>query len=229
MQLRLTLAAAADSTKSQEVFMNIAILTDTNSGIFPAEGQAHGIHVLPMPVILDGKTYYEGVDLTAEAFYKHLEQGGQVSTSQPAPGDVLSLWEGLLADYDEVVYLPMSSGLSASCRSAIGLAEEFGGKVQVVDNHRISMTLRDAVYDAKALADQGQSAAQIKQALEETAADSMIFVGVETLKYLKASGRVTPAGAALGAALNLKPLLKIEGGRSDSACQWYAASTSYLR
>ena len=125
--------------------MNIAILTDTNSGIFPAEGQAHGIHVLPMPVILDGKTYYEGVDLTAEAFYKHLEQGGQVSTSQPAPGDVLSLWEGLLADYDEVVYLPMSSGLSASCRSAIGLAEEFGGKVQVVDNHRISMTLRDAV------------------------------------------------------------------------------------
>ena len=129
MQLRLTLAAAADSTKSQEVFMNIAILTDTNSGIFPAEGQAHGIHVLPMPVILDGKTYYEGVDLTAEAFYKHLEQGGQVSTSQPAPGDVLSLWEGLLADYDEVVYLPMSSGLSASCRSAIGLAEEFGGKV----------------------------------------------------------------------------------------------------
>lgn len=150
--------------------MNIAILTDTNSGIFPAEGQAHGIHVLPMPVILDGKTYYEGVDLTAEAFYKHLEQGGQVSTSQPAPGDVLSLWEGLLADYDEVVYLPMSSGLSASCRSAIGLAEEFGGKVQVVDNHRISMTLRDAVYDAKALADQGQSAAQIKQALEETAA-----------------------------------------------------------
>lgn len=109
--------------------MNIAILTDTNSGIFPAEGQAHGIHVLPMPVILDGKTYYEGVDLTAEAFYKHLEQGGQVSTSQPAPGDVLSLWEGLLADYDEVVYLPMSSGLSASCRSAIGLAEEFGGKV----------------------------------------------------------------------------------------------------
>ena len=178
--------------------MNIAILTDTNSGIFPTEGQAHGIHVLPMPVILDGKTYYEGVDLTAEAFYKHLEQGGQVSTSQPAPGDVLSLWEGLLADYDEVVYLPMSSGLSASCRSAIGLAEEFGGKVQVVDNHRISMTLRDAVYDAKALADQGQSAAQIKQALEETAADSMIFVGVETLKYLKASGRVTPAGAALG-------------------------------
>lgn len=216
MQLRLTLAAATDSTKSQEVFMNIAILTDTNSGIFPAEGQAHGIHVLPMPVILDGKTYYEGVDLTAEAFYKHLEQGGQVSTSQPAPGDVLSLWEGLLADYDEVVYLPMSSGLSASCRSAIGLAEEFGGKVQVVDNHRISMTLRDAVYDAKALADQGQSAARIKQALEETAADSMIFVGVETLKYLKASGRVTPAGAALGAALNLKPLLKIEGGRLDA-------------
>ena len=110
----------------------------------------------------------------------------------------------------------MSSGLSASCRSAIGLAEEFGGKVQVVDNHRISMTLRDAVYDAKALADQGQSADQIKQALEETAADSMIFVGVETLKYLKASGRVTPAGAALGAALNLKPLLKIEGGRLDA-------------
>ena len=142
--------------------------------------------------------------------------GPGTTPAQPAPGDVLSLWEGLLADYDEVVYLPMSSGLSASCRSAIGLAEEFGGKVQVVDNHRISMTLRDAVYDAKALADQGQSAAQIKQALEETAADSMIFVGVETLKYLKASGRVTPAGAALGAALNLKPLLKIEGGRLDA-------------
>lgn len=196
--------------------MNIAILTDTNSGIFPAEGQAHGIHVLPMPVILDGKTYYEGVDLTAEAFYKHLEQGGQVSTSQPAPGDVLSLWEGLLADYDEVVYLPMSSGLSASCRSAIGLAEEFGGKVQVVDNHRISMTLRDAVYDAKALADPGPERRPDQAGLRGNRRRLHDLRGGRDAQVSQGQRPRHPRGAALGAALNLKPLLKIEGGRLDA-------------
>ena len=128
--------------------MNLAILTDTNSGIFPAEGQAHGIHVLPMPVILDGKTYYEGVDLTAEAFYKHLEQGGQVSTSQPAPGVIQQCWDAILEDHEELIYIPMSAGLSGECQTALGLAQDYGGRVRVADNRRISVTERQAALDA---------------------------------------------------------------------------------
>lgn len=196
--------------------MKVAIATDTNSGISAAEGLELGIHVIPMPVLIDGKTYYEGVTLTYEDFYRCQREGRIVSTSQPAPGTVLNLWDKLLEEYEEVVYIPMSSGLSASCQTAIGLAEDYGGKVQVVNNHRISVTQRNSVMDAMLLADAGCSAAEIRLELERMALESIIFIGVDTLKYLKQGGRITPAAAAMGTVLNLKPLLKIQGERLDA-------------
>lgn len=200
--------------------MKTAIVTDTNCGIFPAEGEKLGIFTLPMPVILDGKEYFEGVDLTHQAFYRRLEENADASTSQPAPGDVMALWERVLEmGYDEIVHLPMSSGLSASCQTATGLAAEFKGKVQVVDNHRVSVTQYDGVMDAVALARQGKTAAEIKGALERTGLESVIFLGVDTLKYFKKNGRCTAATAALGTVLNIKPLLKCDGERFDAVAK----------
>lgn len=197
--------------------MKTAIVTDSNSGIFEAEGKELGVYVLPMPVIIEGKTYYEGVDLFHNEFYQSLQQRRQVSTSQPVPGDVLSMWDRVLADgFDELVYIPMSSGLSNSCQTALALAGDYGGRVQVVDNHRISVTQRSSVLDALALLQQGRTAAQIKAELERAAYDSIIYVGVETLDFLKKGGRVTAAGAALGSVLNIKPLLIIQGARLDA-------------
>lgn len=197
--------------------MKTAIVTDSNSGIFEAEGRELGVYVLPMPVIIEGRTYYEGEDLFHSEFYQSLREHKQVSTSQPVPGDVLSIWDHVLdSGFDELVYIPMSSGLSNSCQTALVLAEDYGGKVQVVDNHRISVTQRSSVLDALALMRKGLTAAEIKAELEKAAYDSIIYVGVETLEFLKKGGRVTAAGAALGAVLNIKPLLIIQGERLDA-------------
>lgn len=197
--------------------MRTAIVTDSNSGIFEEEGRTLGVHVVPMPVMIDGKTYYEGKNLTHEMFYQMLLQHKEIFTSQPSPGDVMNAWDRLLADgYEEIVYIPMSSGLSNSCQTAKMLAREYGGKVQVVDNHRISVTQRQSVQDALLLAENGYSAKEIKDILEKTAYESIIYVGVETLEFLKKGGRVTPAGAAMGTILHIKPLLIIEGERLDA-------------
>lgn len=200
--------------------MKTAIVTDTNCGIFPEEGKKLGIFALPMPVILDGKEYFEGVDLTHQEFYRRLEENADASTSQPAPGDVLELWEKVLGEgYDEIVHIPMSGGLSASYQTALGLAAEFKGKVRVVDNHRVSVTQYDSVMDAVALAAQGKTGAEIQETLERTGLESVIFLGVDTLKYFKKNGRCTAATAALGSVLNIKPLLKCDGERFDAVAK----------
>ena len=197
--------------------MKTAIVADTNCGIFPEDGKKLGIFTLPMPVILDGKEYFEGVDLDHRGFYEKLESGADASTSQPAPGDVMSMWESVLAQgYDEIVHIPMSSGLSASYQTARSLAKEFGGKVQVVDNHRVSVSEYDSVMDAITLAAQGKTAAEIKRELERTGLESVIYLGVDTLKFFKKNGRCTAATAALGTVLNIKPLLKCDGERFDA-------------
>lgn len=197
--------------------MKTAVVTDSNSGIFVEEGRKLGVYVVPMPVIIEGKTYYEGMNLTHEAFYQMLSEHKEVSTSQPTPGDVMDAWEDLFsAGYEDILYIPMSSGLSSSCQTASMLAKEYGRKVHVVDNHRISVTQRHSVQDALTLVKKGYGAKDIKAILEKTAYESIIYVGVETLEYLKKGGRVTPAGAAMGSLLNIKPLLVIEGERLDA-------------
>lgn len=197
--------------------MKTAIVTDSNSGIFPEQGRELGIFVLPMPVILDGKEYFEGVDLDHQTFYQMLEAGADASTSQPAPGDVLAMWEQVLGQgYDQIIHIPMSSGLSASYSTALGLAAEFDGKVQVANNHRVSVSQYDAVMDAIALAGEDLDAVAIREQLEAGGLDSVIYLGVDTLKYFKKNGRCTAATAALGAVLNIKPLLKCDGERFDA-------------
>lgn len=195
---------------------NVAIVTDSNSGISQAEGKEFGIYVIPMPFLVDGKLYFEDVDMNKEQFYHFLENDADLSTSQPSPGDVMDLWDKLLKEYDEIVHIPMSSGLSASCSTAMGFARDYDGKVQVVDNQRISVTMQQAVMDAKHLAAAGKSAAQIKEILEKEALESSIYLMVDTLKYLKKGGRITPAAALLGSALNLKPILQIQGDKLDA-------------
>ena len=197
--------------------MKTAIITDSNSGISQKKAEEMGIFLLPMPVIIDGEIRFEGIDLDDEEFYAGLAAGKDISTSQPSPGDVMDLWDRLLeAGYDEIVHIPMSSGLSNSCETALGLANDYEGKVAVVDNHRISITLKASVIEAKQMADSGMSAKEIKQDLEARAYDSSIYIAVDTLKYLKKGGRVTPAGAALGTVLNIKPVLTIQGGKLDA-------------
>ena len=172
--------------------MKVAVATDTNSGISVEEGVRLGVYVIPMPILIDGQIYYEGVTLTHDDFYRYQAAGRAISTSQPAPGDVIALWDRALEEYDELVYIPMSSGLSASCHAAMGLSEDYGGRVQVVDNHRISVTQRSAVMDAMALAQSGCSAAEIRAELERMALDSIIYIGVDTLEYLKRVGGSRP-------------------------------------
>ena len=197
--------------------MKTAVMTDSNSGIMKAEAEAMGIFLISMPVIIDGKVCYEGVDLTQESFYNSLTGGREVSTSQPSPGEVMELWDEILkAGYEEVIYIPMSSGLSNSCETAIGLSREYEGKVMVADNHRISVTMRESVLEAKRMADMGASAKEIKEQLETYAYDASIYIAVNTLEFLKKGGRVTAAGAALGAVLNVKPILTIQGGKLDA-------------
>ena len=195
---------------------NVAIVTDSNSGISQAEAKELGIYVIPMPFLVDGKLYFEDVDMNKEQFYHFLENDADLSTSQPSPGDVMDLWDKLLKEYDEIVHIPMSSGLSASCSTAMGLARDYDGKVQVVDNQRISVTMQQSVMDAKYLVAAGKSAAQIKEILEKEALESSIYLMVDTLKYLKKGGRITPAAALLGSVLNLKPILQIQGDKLDA-------------
>lgn len=197
--------------------MKTAIVTDSNSGIFEAEGRNLGVFVIPMPIIIEGKTYYEGKDITREELRAALSEHKKASTSQPSPAQVLATWEQALgAGYDEIIYIPMSSGLSGSCQTAQALAKDYDGLVQVVDNRRISITLRHSVSDALALRKQGKTAQEIKEILEEGSSQSIVYVGVSTLEYLKANGRVTPAGAAIGTVLDIKPLLVIDGQRLDA-------------
>lgn len=194
----------------------IAIVTDTNSGISTEQADEYGIYLVPMPVIIDGETYFENVSIFQEEFFKRLKQGANVSTSQPAPGYLMELWEQLLEKYEEIIYLPMSSGLSGSCESAAVLAQEYAGRVHVVDNHRISVTLRQSVLEAKYMVRQGKNAADIVRYLTQEGLEASIYVAVNTLEYLKRSGRVTAAGAAIGTILNIKPVLQIQGGKLDA-------------
>lgn len=197
--------------------MQVAVLTDTNSGITVEEGKKNGIFVIPMPVIINDGDFLEGVNIANSGLYEHMEQGNNVSTSQPAPGIVMDTWDSILQDgYDEIVYIPMSSGLSNSCHNAIQLSLDYDGKVHVADNHRISVTLRESVFDAKHFADCGFSGAEIKEKLECHAYDSSIYIAVNTLEYLKKSGRVTSTAAAIATVLNVKPVLTIQGGKLDS-------------
>lgn len=196
--------------------MKPAIVTDSNSGITQAQARELGIFVLPMPVIIDGTVYYEDVDLTAHQFFQALDRRQTVTTSQPAPDDVTSLWDRVLASHDQLVYIPMSSGLSSSCAAAAALAEDYEGRVSVVNNHRISETQRSAILDALALAEAGCTGAEIRQELEQSALDSVIYIGVETLEYLRRGGRVTPAAAAIGSVLQIRPVLRIDGERLDA-------------
>lgn len=196
--------------------MKVAIMTDTNSGISAAEGQSMGIYVIPMPVLIDGEVYYEGANLTREQFYGAMLEGKDVSTTQPSPGDVMALWDRALENHDAVVYIPMSSGLSTSCQTALALARDYGGRVQVADNHSISVPQRYAVLDALEMARAGWEAEQIKAALERAAGDTIIYIGVDTLEYLKRGGRITPAAARMGGILQIKPLLQIRGERLDA-------------
>lgn len=194
----------------------IAYVTDSNSGITQKEAKELGITVLPMPFFINGEIYYEDISLTQQEFYKRLEEDADISTSQPSPTDIQELWDKLLEESDEIVHIPMSSGLSGSCATAQMLAKDYDGKVQVVDNQRISVTMRQSVMDALTLGKAGKNAIEIKEILEEQKFDSSIYISLETLKYLKKGGRITPTAAALGTILNLKPVLQIQGEKLDA-------------
>lgn len=195
---------------------NIAIVTDSNSGITQTQAKELGVFVLPMPFMINEQTYFEDIDLTQEEFYQKLEGGANIGTSQPSPEAVMNLWNELLKDYDEIVHIPMSSGLSGSCQSAIMLAEDYDGRVQVVNNQRISVTQRQSAMDAKLLAAKGMNAREIKDFLEADKFNSSIYIMLDTLYYLKKGGRITPAAAAIGTMLRLKPVLQIQGEKLDA-------------
>lgn len=196
--------------------MRVAVVTDSNSGITQEQAGKLNIYILPMPFMIDGETFFEDIDLTQEEFYSKMNAGADISTSQPSPQSVTDLWDRLLKEYDEVVHIPMSSGLSGACQTAMMLAGDYGGKVQVVNNHRISVTQRQSAIDARNMAARGWGAASIREVLERTAGESAIYITVDTLKYLKKGGRITPAAAALGTLLKLKPVLAIDGEKLDA-------------
>ncbi|MCR5269140.1 MAG: DegV family protein [Lachnospiraceae bacterium] len=196
--------------------MKTAILTDTNSGILTPEANELGIYVMPMPVLIDEDIFYEGQNITEEEFYEALKSEKRVTTSQPSPGDVLDTWEKLLSEgYDQIVYIPMSSGLSSACETAKSMADDYEGKVFVADNHRISVTLRPSVITAKRMADRGDDGESIAAFLEKDALNASIYLAVDTLDYLKRGGRVSSAAAALGTLLNIKPILTIQGEKLE--------------
>ncbi len=194
----------------------VAVMTDSNSGITQKAGKELGIYVLPMPFYIDEELYFEDITLSREAFYEKLASDCEISTSQPSPVNVMEMWDTALKEYEEIVYIPMSSGLSGSFETAAMLAQDYDGKVQVVNNQRISVTQEQSVYDAIHLAEQGKNAEEIKEILEREKMVSSIYLMVDTLKYLKKGGRITPAAAALGTVLNLKPVLQIQGEKLDS-------------
>lgn len=193
----------------------VAILTDSNSGITQAQSKELGIFVEPMPFYINEELYYEDIDLSQEDFYKKLTEGGEITTSMPITGNLMDTWDKILEDYDELVYIPMSSGLSSSCATAKMLAEDYDGRVVVVDNQRISVTQKLSALEAKKLADMGKSAQEICDALMEIKAESTIYITVDTLEYLKKGGRLTPAVAAIGSLLKIKPVLSIYGEKLD--------------
>lgn len=210
----------------------VAIVTDSNSGITQSQAKELGIFVLPMPFFINEKLYFEDITLSQEEFYEFLKTGANISTSQPSPGDVIDLWDKILEDYDEIVHIPMSSGLSSTCETAMMLAQDYDGKVEVVDNQRISVTQRRSVLDAKMMADNGKSAKEIKDILMRDKFESIIYITVDDLSYLKKGGRLTPAVAAIGTILNLKPILIIEGEKLDAFSKtrgWKAAKKGMLK
>lgn len=194
----------------------IAVVTDSNSGITQQAAKELGVFVLPMPFYINEELFLEDITLTQEEFYKKLLEDADISTSQPTPLDVTELWDKVLEDHDELVYIPMSSGLSNACETAMALARDYEGKVFVVDNQRISVTQRQSVLDALKLISEGKDGAEVKQILEETKMSASIYITLETLKYLKKGGRITPAAAAVGTILNLKPVLQIQGEKLDA-------------
>ncbi len=194
----------------------VCVITDSNSGLTQAEGKELGVVVMPMPFYIDGKMFYEDIDLTQEQFYEKLQGDCEIKTSMPLVGNVTDKWDKILRDYDEIVYIPMSSGLSSSCETAYMLAQGYDGRVQVVNNQRISVTQRQSVMDALALAEAGKNAEEIKDILEEQKFESSIYIMLDTLYYLKKGGRITPAAAALGTLLRLKPVLQIQGEKLDA-------------
>lgn len=202
----------------------IAVATDSNSGITQKEAKELGIAVLSMPFMIDEETFFEDITLTQKEFYELLEGGANVITSQPSPESVMNFWKELLQEYDEIVYIPMSSGLSGSCQSAIMLSDDFDGKVHVVNNQRISVTQRQSALDAKMLVERGLDAAEIKEILEEDKFNSSIYIMLDTLYYLKKGGRITPAAAAIGTILKLKPVLQIQGDKLDAFAKARTAS-----
>ena len=197
----------------------IAVVTDSNSGITQEEAQKMRIYVLPMPFTIDGKEYFEGISLTQEEFYEKLTGDADIATSQPSPHSLLKLWDELLKEYDEIVQIPMSSGLSGTCQTAAALAADYEGRVFVVNNHRISVTQKRSVETALALVKAGKEGAEIKELLEKTGKDASIYITVATLKYLKKGGRLTPAAAAIGTMLRLKPVLTLQGEKLDSCAK----------
>ena len=194
----------------------IAVVTDSNSGITQEQAKDCGIHVLPMPFFIDGETYFEDIDLTQEQFYEKLEGQAEISTSMPSVASVTDLWDSLLQEHDAIVHIPMSSGLSSSCETAMMQAQDYDGRVQVVNNQRISVTQKQAALDAAEMVKRQKGAAEIKEYLERTKFDSSIYIMVDTLYYLKKGGRITPAAAALGTLLKLKPVLQIQGEKLDA-------------
>jgi len=210
----------------------IAIITDCNSGITQKMGEELGVHVIPMPFYINGEEFFEDITLTKEEFYQRIvDEDVEISTSMPSPGEVVALWEELLKQHDEIVYIPMSSGLSSSCATATSMAEDYDDRVQVVNNQRISVILEQSVLDAIALREEGKSAREIKEALEREKLEASIYITVDTLKYLKKGGRVTAAGAAIGTVLNVKPVLTIQGDKLDSFAKvrgWKMAKRTML-
>ena len=209
----------------------IAVVTDSNSGITQEKGKELGVHVIPMPFYIDGELFLEDITLTQEAFYEKLASDCEISTSQPAPGEVMEFWDKLLKEYDEIVHIPMSSGLSSTCETAIMLSKDYDGKVEVVNNQRISVTQKTSVLDAVRLAKAGKSALEIKESLEAEKLEASIYITVDTLKYLKRGGRITPAAAAIGTVLNLKPVLQIQGEKLDAFAKvrgWKQAKKTML-
>lgn len=194
----------------------IAIVTDSNSGITQEQGRELGISIVPMPFDINGETYFEDITLTQKEFYEKLKEGADIGTSQPSIENIMNLWEELLKEHEEVVHIPMSSGLSGACETALAFSREFDGKVHVVNNQRVSVTQRQSVLDAIYLASQGKTGSEIKEVLETERFESSIYIMVDTLKYLKKGGRVTPAAAALGTLLRLKPVLQIQGEKLDA-------------
>jgi DegV family protein with EDD domain len=194
----------------------VAVVTDSNSGFSIDQAKEAGIYIVPTPFMINGETYFQDISLTREEFYSKLKEGAEISTSQPSPDSVMTKWDELLKEYDEVVYMPISSGLSTACDTGTVLAQDYNGRVQVINNQRVSVTQRQALLDAVEMVEKGMSAAEIKKVMEEDRFNSSIYIMVDTLYYLKKGGRVTPAAAALGTLLKLKPVLQIQGEKLDA-------------